>query len=86
MIKRRIGELFGWMGLLVIQFASIPPVVNILIGNGDRVPPIETVVLVWSGILLYLIRSVIQKDTLFIVSNAIGFCTQSALLSLIVLK
>ena len=86
MTKEKIGEYCGWLGLMMVQLATIPPTINILMGHSEKAPPMDMVLMVWSGLILYLIRSLIQKDTIFIVSNTIGFFTQSVLLSLIVFK
>jgi len=79
----KLGEIFGWFAFLIIQAATIPPTINIIYGNLGRVPPLEMVLMIWIGLLLYLIRGIITKDTLFIVSNAVGLTSQSILLALI---
>jgi hypothetical protein len=46
-------------------------------------PPLNFILLVWLGLFLFLVRAIYAKDTLYIVSNAIGFSLNSLLLSLI---
>jgi hypothetical protein len=55
-------------------------------GYSDKVPPFSMVVLIWSGLMLFLFRAIVQKDMLYIVSNAVGFFFNSILLALIVFK
>lgn len=43
------------------------------------------VLMVWAGLLLFLWKAVVDKDLLYIVSNAIGFALNSALLAVILL-
>jgi hypothetical protein len=76
----------GWLGMVLIQFATIPTTIKILYGVQERLPPLDLVVLVWSGLALFLVRSIIDKDTLYTISNGLGFVFQSVLLALIVFK
>jgi hypothetical protein len=83
---KKIGNLSGWAGMVSIQSATLPVTYNVLVGNTTNLPPISMVVMVWLGLILYLIRAIIQKDMLHITSNSIGFFTQSLLMALIVFK
>ena len=85
MIKKT-GAVCGWIGMVLIQFATIPTTLKILYGTSERIPPIDMVLLVWSGLFLFLVRSIINRDTLYIVSNSTGFFFQSILLGLILFK
>ena len=85
MIKK-FGEICGWVGMVSIQSATIPVTLKILNGTSDKIPPIDMVILVWAGLFLFLIRSIVNRDTLYIVSNSTGFALQSVLLALIVFK
>ena len=50
-------------------------------GESTHVPPISMVLMVWIGLVLYLVRAVIQRDIVHITSNTIGFLTQSTLMA-----
>jgi len=80
------GNCCGWIGMILIQSSTLPVTYSILNGNTSHVPPLNMIVLVWSGIILYLIRAIIQRDIIHIVSNSIGFITQSLLTALIIFK
>lgn len=83
---QKIGNLTGWAGMVSIQSATLPVTYNILVGNTTNLPPISMVIMVWTGLILYLIRAIIQKDIIHITSNGIGFFTQSILMALIIFK
>ena len=83
---KKLGALSGWAGMVLIHGATLPTTLGVILGYSDKVPPISMVILVWSGLMLFLFRAIVQKDTLYIVSNAIGFFFNSVLLSLIVFK
>lgn len=82
--EKRIAEACGYVGMVLIHGATLPPTLKVILGYATALPPIEMVLLVWSGLFLFLIRAVAQSDKLYILSNAIGFFFNSVLLALIV--
>ena len=82
----KLGSLSGWFGMILIHGATLPTTLSVIMGNSTSVPPVSMVILVWSGLMLFLFRAIVQKDTLYIVSNAVGFFFNSILLALIVFK
>jgi hypothetical protein len=83
MIKK-ISELSGWIGMILIHSATLPVTLGIILGYTDTLPPASMILLVWSGLFLFLIRAIAQNDKLYIISNSIGFFFNSILLILIV--
>jgi uncharacterized protein with PQ loop repeat len=86
MVKKKLTETCGWLGMVLIHGATLPATVKVILGYSTALPPIEMVLLVWTGLFLFLIRAVADNDKLYTISNAIGFFFNSALLALIVLK
>jgi len=80
-----IGEVCGWLGIILIQSSTLPSTIGRILDPNSVMPPLSMVLLVWIGLFLFLIRAIVRKDTLYIVSNSIGFFLQSILLSLIVI-
>lgn len=85
-LVEKLGAASGWIGMLLIHGATLPTTLGVIMGYSDKVPPVSMVVLVWSGLMLFLFRAIVNKDTLYIVSNAVGFFFNSILLALIVFK
>ena len=83
---KKLGSLSGWVGMVLIHGATLPTTLGVILGYSNNVPPISMVILVWTGLMLFLFRAIVQKDTLYIVSNALGFFFNSILLALIVFK
>ncbi len=81
---KRLGDISGWIGMVLIQLATLPTIINKIFDPAVAMPPLSMVLLIWSGLFLFLIRAIIQKDMLYIISNSIGFLSQSVLLYLIV--
>jgi hypothetical protein len=78
------AEKGGWVGMLLIHGATIPVTVSNIMGWSSQLPPLSMVLLVWAGLALFLWRAIARNDTLYIVSNAVGFVLNSVLLALIV--
>jgi hypothetical protein len=90
MVKRKdkfdISEACGWLGMVLIHAATLPTSLGVILGYSDKLPPLSMVLLVWSGLFLFLIRALARSDKLYIISNAVGFFFNSILLALIVFK
>ena len=85
-IVRQFGEICGWIGLILIHGSTVPVTYLAIQGQPTVLPPLSMVVLIWSGLLLFFIRSAITKDKLYMLSNGIGFFLQSIMLAFLVLK
>jgi len=81
---KKISEFAGWLGMILIHSATLPVTLGIILGHSDTVPPASMILLVWTGLFLFLIRAIAQNDKLYIISNSIGFFFNSILLILIV--
>ena len=81
---KTISEIGGWIGMILIHGATVPTTMSVILGYSSELPPLNMVLLVWSGLFLFLLRAVVAKDTLYIVSNAICFFFNTILLTLIV--
>jgi hypothetical protein len=77
-------EMGGWVGMCLIHGATIPTTVSNILGYSTTLPPLSMVLLVWSGLALFLWRAIARNDFLYTVSNAVGFVLNSILLALIV--
>jgi len=82
---KKLAELSGWIGACLIHSATIPTSLSVIFGNNPNLPELSLVLLVWSGLILFLVRAIFQKDLLYIVSNLVGFILNSILLLIILL-
>jgi len=57
-----------------------------MIGLSDKLPSLDVVLFLWSGLLLMFIKSLIQRDMLLIITIGLGFFVQAFLLALVVFK
>jgi hypothetical protein len=88
--KTKIGhisaETFGWIAVLVLHAATIPSLLAVMSGLTDRLPGVDLVLLVWTGLTLLFIKAAVQKDMLNIVTIGFGFIVQAVMMALIFFK
>ena len=72
-IQKNMAEICGWVGAVLIHSATIPTSISVIFGMNPNLPELSLVLLVWSGLILFLVRAIFQKDMLYIVSNLVGF-------------
>ena len=89
-IKENIGQLsaetLGWIGVILVHLATIPTLVAVLTGLTEKMPPVDIVLLMWLGLFMFFVKSVISKDLLNIITIGFGFFVQAVLSALIVFK
>lgn len=79
-------ETVGWFAVLFLHCATIPPILTLLFGMSDRLPSIDVVIFLWTGLILLFIKSLLKRDMLNIITIAVGFMLQACLLGFLVFK
>jgi hypothetical protein len=85
-MKNKLAEIGGWIGMILIHGATIPTSLAVIMGWSDHLPPIDMIVMVWLGLLLFFLRALARFDWLYLVSNAIGFTLNTIILVLILAR
>jgi hypothetical protein len=80
------AETFGWIAVLVLHSATIPSLLAVMSGLTDKMPPVDLVLLCWSGLTLLFVKATVQKDMLNVVTIGFGFIVQAAMMALIFFK
>jgi uncharacterized protein with PQ loop repeat len=71
--KKILGEIGGYAGMVLLQGATLPQLVNgWMHPETANYAPLSMVLMVWIGLWLYLIRAIVQNDKLYMLSNGIG--------------
>lgn len=79
----RIGEeAIGWAAVVVLHSATLPSTLAYSQGLSNDALPIDLVLLLWTGLLLLLVKAAIRRDTLTMVTIGVGFAVQAGLLAL----
>jgi hypothetical protein len=89
-ISTKVGhisaETFGWLAAIVLHCATIPSMLAVMSGLTDRLPGVDLVLLVWTGLALMFLKAAVQKDMLNIITIGFGFIVQAVLMALIFFK
>ena len=80
------AETLNWIAVILIHMATIPTLIAILTGLTEKMPPVDLVGLVWLGLFMFFLRSVIARDLLNIITIGFGFFVQATLMGLIIFK
>jgi hypothetical protein len=80
------ADTMGWVAVILVHLATIPTLMAILTGLTEKTPPVDLVLLAWSGLFLFFIKAAISKDLLNIVTIGFGFFIQASLMALILFK
>jgi hypothetical protein len=79
-------DTLGWLSILCLHAATVPSFFALMTGITDRPPSVDVVLIVWVGLFLAFLRSVILKDMLNVITIGVGFMIQATMLALIFLK
>lgn len=85
-IRTLSAETIGWFAVLLLHSATLPSILGLLFGVSDRLPSVDLIAFLWTGLILFFIKALINKDTLNIITIGVGFMIQAGLLGFIVFK
>jgi hypothetical protein len=74
------------MAVIVLHGSTIPSLIAVMSGLTDRLPGVDLVLLVWTGLSLLFVKAAVQKDMLNIITIGFGFIVQAVLMALIFFK
>lgn len=77
------AETLGWLAVVFLHGATIPGMLALMSGIIDEPPPVDIVMMVWTGLLLLFCKAAIQKDMLNLITIGIGFLIQALMLVLV---
>ena len=85
-VEKFSAETLGWLAILFIHGATIPALLALMTGITDYPPPVDVVLMIWTGLLLLFAKAAVQKDMLSIFTIGIGFVVQAVMMMLIFFK
>ena len=80
------AETFGWLAVVVLHASTIPSMFALMAGLTDRMPPVDLVLLIWTGLALLFVKAAVQKDMLNVITIGVGFIAQAVMMALIFFK
>jgi hypothetical protein len=89
-LRSHIGTLsantLGWLTIVLLHFASIPTLLAVLLTQNDKLPPVDLMIFVWSGLITLFFKNLIERNFINIATICLGFCAQTVIMSLILFK
>ena len=89
-LKQHLGHIsshtLGWLTIILLHFASIPTLLAVLVAQNDKLPPVDLMMFVWSGLITLFFKSLIERNFLYIATICLGFVAQTVIMSLILFK
>lgn len=82
-LTKATADSLAWFSILIFNAATIPTFIAVMSGHSQKMPPLDIVIMIWIGLLMYFIRSVILKDMLMTVTIGLGFAAQAIFLGVI---
>lgn len=76
----------GLLAIVLAHFSSVPTLMAVLLGQSDRLPPVDLMLFVWAGLIAMFFKSLIEKNGLYVATISIGFAAQTVMMSLILFK
>jgi hypothetical protein len=88
--KEYLGKIsahtLGWLAIVLCHFASIPTLIAVLVGQSDKMPPVDLMLFVWLSLITMFFKSLIERNTLYIATICLGFVAQTLIMGLILFK
>ena len=85
-LKQVSSHTLGWMSIILCHFAAIPTLLAVLLGQSDRLPPVDLMIFIWSALVTMFFKALIEKNVLYISTICMGFVAQTFIMSLILFK
>jgi hypothetical protein len=89
-LKEHLGHIsahtLGWLTIILLHLASIPTLLSVLMAQNDKLPSVDLMIFVWSGLITLFFKSLIERNFLYIATICLGFCAQTVIMSLILFK
>lgn len=89
-LKEHLGHIsahtLGWLTIILLHLASIPTLLSVLMAQNDKLPNVDLMIFVWSGLITLFFKSLIERNFLYIATICLGFCAQTVIMSLILFK
>jgi len=85
-LGRISAHTLGWITIILLHFASVPTLLAVLMAQSDKLPPVDLMVFVWSGLLTLFFKSLIEKNFLYVATICMGFAAQTLIMGLILFK
>lgn len=72
-----------WIAVVLMHSATIPGLLAVMWAWTHEMPQLDMVLLIWTGLAMMFLQSLVARNTLILVTVSLGFMIQAALMALI---
>lgn len=76
------AQLLEWCSVVLLSLVFVPTYLSMMAAETAELPALDVAVLVWITLLLLLLRAAVLRNTLNVVTIALGFALQLVLVAL----
>lgn len=80
------ADTLGWLAIVLCHFAAVPTLIAVLMGQSDKLPPVDIMIFVWTALVMMFVKALIDNKKLYIATISLGFAAQTMLMGLILFK
>lgn len=81
-----VSQLMGWLAIVLLNCVGFPALVSVLLEQSDTLPTVDILLFVWTALIAMLIKSVLDRNLLYVTTICLGFAAQAFLMSLVIFK
>jgi hypothetical protein len=85
-VKHVTGNTLGLITIIMLHLASVPTLMAVLVGQSDRLPPVDLMIFVWSALTALFFKSLIERNYLYVSTICVGFIGQTLVMGLILFR
>lgn len=89
-IKQHLGKIsahtLGWITIVLLHLANIPTLLAVLLGQSDKLPPVDLMIFVWAALTTMFFKSLIERNFLYVATICMGFIAQVVIMGMILFK
>jgi len=85
-LKNVSAEAVAWAAIVVIHLATVPSMLAVMSGYSNDLPPADLILMIWSALILFLLRAALKRDILQMLTIGVGFAAQASMLVLLFFK
>lgn len=76
----------GFLAIIMLHIASMPTLIAVLMGQSDKLPPVDLMVFIHGALITMFFKSLLEKNYLYITTICLGFVAHTVVMSLILFK
>jgi hypothetical protein len=85
-LGRVTGNTLGWIVIVLLHLSAMPTLLSVIIGDSDRLPPIDIMVFIWSALVALFFKSLIENNRAYIATICLGFVVQTFMMGLVMFR